>query len=157
MVKQCKMFIHPFFHLFVCFFVRSSNRSCIPNFFLSLLFGLFLQNSCSNCPDANAHADLELWWSYGFLDAVPHFMLVFYSKDPKILIDCTDAHACTYLSRTFLVRCFLGITLCFHLRLSIVKTKIKLCGCLLYWTTKHLWYPISLDIVNKQSNFEWKK
>ena len=34
----------------------------------------FYCKSCSDCPDAHAHADLELWWSYVFLDAVPYFM-----------------------------------------------------------------------------------
>ena len=39
---------------------------------------LLLQRSCSNCPDAHAHDDLELWWSYVFLDAVPYFICLFF-------------------------------------------------------------------------------
>ena len=31
---------------------------------LLLLLLLLLQRSCSNCPDAHAHVDLEIWWAY---------------------------------------------------------------------------------------------
>ena len=71
-----------------------------------------LQRSCSHCVDTHAHADLELCWSYVFLDGVTYFMWVFFSivKTQRPSSDCADAHTCICWSRTLLVRCFLGIT-----------------------------------------------
>ena len=45
--------------------------------FLEVKFSIYLnRHFCAM--DAHAHADLELCWSYVFLDAVTYFMLVFF-------------------------------------------------------------------------------
>ena len=43
-------------------------------FIYLFIFYILKQRSCSNCPDAHAHADLELRWPYVFFDTVPYFM-----------------------------------------------------------------------------------
>ena len=101
---QDKKFIHPFFHLFVCFFDRSCN-SIVHVYLMRMfkthvtcrssgrvsgcqtkrpyVFFFLLQRSCSNCVDAHAHADVELCLSYALVDTVTYFMWVFfYCIDP---------------------------------------------------------------------------
>ena len=75
-------------------------------FFFVFVFLLIIAKikSYSNCPDA--HADLELWWSYVFLDAVPYFMEVFLQLyRPKDLDQTAQMHMLIY---NFICQMFLG-------------------------------------------------
>ena len=129
------LFIHSFFLSFIYFFVSLFAHAIVRAYLVrvfkektshagpveewvdarqnGLTYFFLLQRSCSNCVDAyDAHAGLELCWSYVFLDALTDFMWVFfYCKDSKTLIRLRrGAHACICWSRTLLVSCFLGIT-----------------------------------------------
>ena len=68
----CVFFFFFFFFLCVCVFFFFFFFFLFVLLLLLLSLLLLLQKFCSNRPDA--HADLELWWSFFFLGAVPYFI-----------------------------------------------------------------------------------
>ena len=77
--------------------LRARARVCVCVCVCVCAFCLLLQRACSKCPDAHVYADLELWWSYVFLNVVLYFIKSFFSivKTQRPGSDCAVAHACT--------------------------------------------------------------
>ena len=91
----------------------------------------------------HAHADLELcrsdvsWTSFYvsfkyfffffFFFWFLVFLLLFFCKSPYF--------TCVYM---------------------LQRPRSNCVGAHLYWAIKHLWYPIPFEIINKQSNLEWR-
>ena len=160
---------------------RSSGRqNGLTCFYLSFFFFFFFFFFYCKDPAQTVRMHMHMIWNFGghifsWTPSLISCKSFFYCKDPKTLI---RLHRCTCMNMlilNFAGQMFPGHHFMFHyffffffffffwkspdqpifhLRLSVAKTHIKLCGCSLYWAIKHLWYPIPLTIINKQINLE---